>query len=81
MVGPRRDLSSLRSRALGHRQHHSEADLAIEATCRVLEGVTTEMIGSFSYRTPTAIVGSADITLNTRDKVTKDDLVDLFATI
>lgn len=52
---------------------------AIDATCKVLDGITTEMIGSFSYRTPTAIVGSADITLNTRDKVTKGDIVDLFA--
>jgi len=37
---------------------------ALQATCRVLEGITEEMIGSFSYRTPTAIVGSADLTLN-----------------
>jgi glyceraldehyde 3-phosphate dehydrogenase len=45
---------------------------AIQATCRVLEGVTEEMIGSFSYRTPTAIVGSADLTLVTDDPVDRD---------
>lgn len=48
---------------------------AIEAACKVLDSVTEDMIGSFSYRTPTAIVGSADITLVTRDAVTKEELL------
>lgn len=51
---------------------------AIQATCRVLEGVTEEMIGSFSYRTPTAIVGSADITLVTEQEVTRQDVIAAF---
>jgi glyceraldehyde 3-phosphate dehydrogenase len=48
---------------------------AIQATCRVLEGITEEMIGSFSYRTPTAIVGSADLTLVTERPLTRRDLL------
>lgn len=51
---------------------------AITATCRVVEGVTEEMIGSFSYRTPTAIVGSADITLNLKSEATKELVLSLF---
>ena len=42
---------------------------ALEATCRVVEGISEEEIGSFSYRTPTAIVGSADITLTLKSNV------------
>jgi glyceraldehyde 3-phosphate dehydrogenase len=52
---------------------------AIQATCRVLEGVTEAMIGSFSYRTPTAIVGSADITLVTERPVDLDRLRSVLA--
>lgn len=51
---------------------------AIRATCRVLEDVSEEVIGSFSYRTPTAIVGSADITLVTDRAVTRDDVLAAF---
>lgn len=53
---------------------------AIEASCRVLveEGITESIIGSFSYRTPTAIVGSADITLNLNQKSSKHEVVSLF---
>ncbi len=36
---------------------------AITATAQVLSRLTEDDIGSFSYRTPTAIVGSADLTL------------------
>jgi glyceraldehyde 3-phosphate dehydrogenase len=53
---------------------------AIQATCRVLEGVTEEMIGSFSYRTPTAIVGSADITLTTVKPTSREALCEAFTT-
>ncbi len=51
---------------------------AIEATCRVTDGITEQMIGSFSYRTPTAIVGTADITLNLKNKTDKNTLVSMF---
>jgi glyceraldehyde 3-phosphate dehydrogenase len=51
---------------------------AIQATCRVLEGVTEAMIGSFSYRTPTAIVGSADVTLVTEQQVERRDVCAVF---
>jgi len=51
---------------------------AIDATCIVVEGVTNTMIGSFSYRTPNAIVGSADITLVTKKNVSKDQIIQLF---
>jgi len=53
---------------------------AIQATCRVLDGVTEAMIGSFSYRTPTAIVGSADITLTTTKPTSREALRDMFST-
>lgn len=52
---------------------------AIQATCRALDGVTEAMIGSFSYRTPTAIVGSADITLVTEREVDADRLRSVLA--
>ncbi len=53
---------------------------AITATCKVLvdEGITEQKIGSFSYRTPTAIVGSADITLSLNKSVTAKDVIALF---
>ena len=54
---------------------------AIEATCRVANGITEQMIGSFSYRTPTAIVGSADITLNLKTKTDKSAVIALFEEI
>lgn len=47
---------------------------ALEATCRVVDGISEEMIGSFSYRTPTAIVGSADITLNLENATDEEDV-------
>ena len=54
---------------------------AIEATCRVADGLTEQMIGSFSYRTPTAIVGSADITLNLKTKTEKLEIISMFEEI
>lgn len=53
---------------------------AIEATCKVLqsEGITEEIIGSFSYRTPTAIVGSADLTLHLIKETTLQEVLELF---
>lgn len=54
---------------------------AVDATCKVLDGVTPEMIGSFSYRTPHAIVGSADLTLITKKVTTKKEVIQLFEEI
>ena len=51
---------------------------AVHATCKVVEGISEKNIGSFSYRTPTAIVGSADITLNLRTKTSRKYVIDLF---
>ena len=53
---------------------------AITATCKVLaeEGITEQKIGSFSYRTPTAIVGSADLTLSLNKSVSAKDVIALF---
>lgn len=54
---------------------------AVDATCKVLDGVTPEMIGSFSYRTPHAIVGSADLTLIIKKRTSKEEVVGLFEEI
>lgn len=53
---------------------------AITASCAVLtkEGITEEIIGSYSYRTPTAIVGTADITLNLKNSATKEGVMSMF---
>jgi len=47
---------------------------AITATTQVLSRLVEEDIGSFSYRTPTAIVGSADITLQLKKESTSDEI-------
>lgn len=56
---------------------------AITATCTVLQsyGITEEIFGSFSYRTPTAIVGSADLTFQLNKKTTTKDVLGLFEQI
>jgi len=51
---------------------------AVHATCKVVEGISEKNIGSFSYRTPTAIVGSADITLNLSSKTSRKKVIELF---
>ncbi len=51
---------------------------AVEATARVCEGVTEESLGVFSYRTPTAIVGSADLTLNLKKSTSKEEIISVF---
>ncbi len=48
---------------------------AIEVTCKVVDNISEKNIGSFSYRTPTAIVGSADITLNLSRKASKEKII------
>lgn len=51
---------------------------AITETCKVVDNVTEAMVGSFSYRTPTAIVGSADITLFLKQSTTVNEIIELF---
>jgi len=51
---------------------------AIEATAKVVNGISEENIGSYSYRTPTAIVGSADITLNLKKSTNCDSVIEVF---
>lgn len=51
---------------------------AVDATYAALPELPAGKIGSFSYRTPTAIVGSADLTLNVTHAVTKSELENLF---
>ncbi|MDC0289930.1 aldehyde dehydrogenase [bacterium] len=51
---------------------------AVSATCKVVEGISEEIIGSFSYRTPTAIVGSADVTLNLSSKTDENSVREIF---
>lgn len=48
---------------------------AMDAVFKVMPSYDlNDRIGSFSYRTPTAIVGSADITLNLSSKVKREDV-------
>lgn len=54
---------------------------AMSATCKVVPGVNEDMFISFSYRTPTAIVGSADITLLLGKDATKEDIISLFENV
>jgi len=51
---------------------------AMQATSKVLNPGSVNNIGSFSYRTPTAIVGSADITLSLKSKIDKQKLTNHF---
>jgi glyceraldehyde 3-phosphate dehydrogenase len=48
---------------------------AVEAACKVLKNVDLKDIGSFSYRTPLPIVCSADITLNLRNTINRNDII------
>ncbi|MDY0364635.1 MAG: glyceraldehyde 3-phosphate dehydrogenase NAD-binding domain-containing protein [Arcobacteraceae bacterium] len=50
---------------------------AMAATCKVVADIDESIIGSFSYRTPTCIVGSADITLNLKNKATKEQVLEV----
>ncbi|RNC86067.1 MAG: aldehyde dehydrogenase [Balneola sp.] len=51
---------------------------AMNATCKVVDEITEDKIGVFSYRTPHAIVGSADLTLNLSKETTKRDVIRAF---
>ncbi len=50
---------------------------AIDAVFEVLPSITKK-IGSFSYRTPTQIIGSADISFLVQQKTNKEDLIKNF---
>ena len=50
---------------------------ALDAVVRVLPNLKKNSIGSFSYRTPTQIVGSADITYLVEEKMNKAELLKL----
>ncbi len=51
---------------------------AVEVTCRSLPELPRERIGSFSYRVPTPVVGSADITLLCQRDITKAAVIERF---
>ena len=51
---------------------------AVEVTFKSFKDIDIKNIGSFSYRTPTAIVCSADITLNVNKKTNINDLKNFF---
>ncbi len=51
---------------------------AVSATCKVLKNLTEEDIISFSYRVPTAIVGSADVSLNLKNKTSTEEVIEYF---
>jgi len=53
---------------------------AMDATFKVIKQLSGK-IGSFSYRTPTNIVGSADITLNLKNKISKNEIINLFKSL
>ena len=51
---------------------------AMEAVFKVIPSLNKENIGSFSYRTPTQIIASADITYFINRDIDKKILIDLF---
>ncbi|ABX09217.1 type I glyceraldehyde-3-phosphate dehydrogenase [Prochlorococcus marinus] len=51
---------------------------AMDAVFKVIPSLSSKSIGSLSYRTPTQIIGSADITYIVNSKVSKDNLIKLF---
>lgn len=54
---------------------------AIDATMKILPNLANK-IGSFSYRTPTNIIGSADVTINLEKEVkSKEDIINIFQSI
>ena len=51
---------------------------ALSASCKVVDGISPELIGSYSIRTPTHIVGCADITLVLKENTTQDNVIKAF---
>jgi len=54
---------------------------ALSATCKVVDGISSDMIGSYSMRTPTHIVGCADITLLLEKRTTHQEIVEVFEAV
>ena len=51
---------------------------ALNACCKVVDSISPELIGSYSIRTPTHIVGCADITLVLKEESTQDEVIKVF---
>ncbi len=51
---------------------------ALSASCKVLDGISPELIGSYSIRTPTQIVGCADLTLVLKEDTTQNEVIKAF---
>ena len=51
---------------------------AMDAVFKVIPELNASKIGSFSYRTPTQIVASADITYYLEKEITKNKLIEIF---
>lgn len=51
---------------------------ALSASCKVLKDINPDNIGSYSMRTPTQIVGAADITLHLSEKTRQQKIFDKF---
>ncbi|MGK0469495.1 glyceraldehyde 3-phosphate dehydrogenase NAD-binding domain-containing protein [Clostridium sp.] len=51
---------------------------ALSASCKVVDDISPELIGSYSIRTPTHIVGCADITLVLKENTTQDEVIKAF---
>ena len=51
---------------------------AMEAVFKVIPSLNNENIGSFSYRTPTQIIGSADISFFVKNKTNKYEIIQKF---
>ena len=51
---------------------------AVDAVLKVIPKLKKEKIGSFSYRTPTQIVGSADLTFFVEKQVTFSEISNIF---
>ena len=54
---------------------------AMNATCKIVKAINEEMIGAFSYRTPTAVVASSDMSLILKKNTTKREVVHLLESI
>jgi len=51
---------------------------ALSASCKVVDGISPDLIGSYSIRTPTQIVGCADITLVLKKNTSQAEIVKVF---
>lgn len=51
---------------------------ALTASCKVLKGLSSEIIGSYSIRTPTQIVGCADLAIVLENNTSHDEIIKSF---